>query len=89
MRIAIGGIMHESNTFASEPTDLAAFGARHDLGDEGDDRRDAPSVQGIEDRICAAPSVSAVTGITRIERRDGAFGRARADACRRRPDALA
>lgn len=32
MRIAIGGILHESNTFAATPTDLAAFAARHDVG---------------------------------------------------------
>lgn len=32
MRIAIGGILHESNTFATTPTDLAAFAARHDSG---------------------------------------------------------
>jgi microcystin degradation protein MlrC len=28
MRIAIGGIMHESNTFSSKPTDRAAFGVQ-------------------------------------------------------------
>ena len=33
--IAIGGIMHESNTFSSVPTDLAAFEAGHlAIGDE-------------------------------------------------------
>lgn len=34
MRIAIGGIMHESNTFAATPTELAAFGARRAVGEE-------------------------------------------------------
>src|SRR4051812_45867437 len=29
MRIAVGGIMHESNTFVSLPTDLPAFHAHH------------------------------------------------------------
>jgi microcystin degradation protein MlrC len=34
MRVAIGGIMHESNTFASQPADLEAFAARLDRGAE-------------------------------------------------------
>jgi len=34
MRIAIGGMMHESNTFVAMPTDMAAFAARHDHGAE-------------------------------------------------------
>jgi len=34
MRIAIGGILHESNTFASKGTGLADFAARHHRGDE-------------------------------------------------------
>jgi len=33
LRAAIGGILHESNTFVSLPTDLAAFAKRHDLGE--------------------------------------------------------
>lgn len=32
MRIAVGGFMHESNTFAAKATDLEAFAARHDHG---------------------------------------------------------
>jgi microcystin degradation protein MlrC len=34
MRIAIGGILHESNTFASGPTPLEAFAKRHHRGSE-------------------------------------------------------
>lgn len=33
MRIAIGGILHESNTFASKSTDLAQFATRHQVGE--------------------------------------------------------
>ena len=38
MRIAVGGIMHESNTFVRLPTDLAAFAARCDSGEALVDR---------------------------------------------------
>ena len=34
MRIAIGGILHESNTFVQLPTDLQAFETRAARGDE-------------------------------------------------------
>jgi microcystin degradation protein MlrC len=33
MRIALGGIMHESNTFVALPTDLPAFSPRHHHGE--------------------------------------------------------